>query len=594
MRISRRNAVFILIACQAVGAEDLYVRSSSGEYGLEDGSSYAAAFDGFADVQYGSGAGKVSSGDTLYVCGTITAETLAPSGATDFTVDFRCPGDPGKIRQVNTLTEAATGGNWTEESANIWYLDVSGYTYPDPRRLWADGSELFPSNSKANLGTAVSGGPVGYWFYDSATTRLYFYNVGNPASTYTTWESLNSDASHFAGLILNSGDNGITLINPDMEGGQSGSIYVGAGVDGLTIYGTSDDDSGCLLGTDGTVGVALVGGASSSVSDPVIHDCSFDPDVPVSFANYQWEWNASVGDGLRVTEGVVNGDFYSNTFTNWPHNGIYLHNASGQGVRNNKFRANTFTWESHVEYGRCFSLSHATASGTTGNLFTGNYCENQPTRSQICGDSNYIVANKFLNGGEEQAYDSRNQAIQLQTGNSTNCSGNVVANNLFKSINGECIRLQAGSGTLSGNIFANNILDGCGSSPGSDEEGMTNIGIRIDSHATIGVNQWLNNDSYNSGTTTTIIYQGSSYTVSAWQSACTGGDVCSGNVATNPNLNADHTLPEGSALLDAGASVYPRYDYRGGKCAGGTPDIGPHCNDIVIQHGYTMKPKPRR
>lgn len=39
-----------------------YVRTADGEYGAEDGSSYAAAFDGFGAAESG-----ISANDTLYV-----------------------------------------------------------------------------------------------------------------------------------------------------------------------------------------------------------------------------------------------------------------------------------------------------------------------------------------------------------------------------------------------------------------------------------------------------------------------------------------------------------------------------------------------
>ena len=54
----------LLLTSQAWGAT-WYVRPATGEYGAEDGTTYAAAYDGFADVVW-SGAGIVA-GDTLRV-----------------------------------------------------------------------------------------------------------------------------------------------------------------------------------------------------------------------------------------------------------------------------------------------------------------------------------------------------------------------------------------------------------------------------------------------------------------------------------------------------------------------------------------------
>lgn len=84
MKVARLIIAVFLVACLGVNAwgETFYVRdSSSGEYGAEDGTSYENAFDGFADIVWGSGAGQVGAGDTLYICDTIDGEKLTVSGS---------------------------------------------------------------------------------------------------------------------------------------------------------------------------------------------------------------------------------------------------------------------------------------------------------------------------------------------------------------------------------------------------------------------------------------------------------------------------------------------------------------------------------
>jgi hypothetical protein len=67
--------ILILLCASPVLGEILYVADESdGEYGLEDGSDCDNAFDGFADVVWGSGAGQVEAGDTLQFCSNITDE----------------------------------------------------------------------------------------------------------------------------------------------------------------------------------------------------------------------------------------------------------------------------------------------------------------------------------------------------------------------------------------------------------------------------------------------------------------------------------------------------------------------------------------
>ena len=71
-----KRAVFIIcllwcvIWCVSALGETLYVRPAGGAYGSEDGSTYADAWDGIENVEWGVDAGDVGPGDTLYVCGT--------------------------------------------------------------------------------------------------------------------------------------------------------------------------------------------------------------------------------------------------------------------------------------------------------------------------------------------------------------------------------------------------------------------------------------------------------------------------------------------------------------------------------------------
>ena len=77
-----KNIVFILLSiliASNVFAATYYVRPISGEYGAEDGSSYAAAFDGFADAWATIGNGP----NTLFICGTHTEQLTPDASGTD-------------------------------------------------------------------------------------------------------------------------------------------------------------------------------------------------------------------------------------------------------------------------------------------------------------------------------------------------------------------------------------------------------------------------------------------------------------------------------------------------------------------------------
>ena len=94
-----------------------YVRPAGGSYGAEDGTSYAAAWDGLLNVVWG-GAGVVA-GDTLYVCGShayaytggsaYSAHMDLPSGSDGSPITIRGDygGDPDEVWQASYLQHEA-------------------------------------------------------------------------------------------------------------------------------------------------------------------------------------------------------------------------------------------------------------------------------------------------------------------------------------------------------------------------------------------------------------------------------------------------------------------------------------------------------
>lgn len=96
-----------------------YVRPSTGEYGLEDGTSYANAFDGFAD--HNAACASINDGDTVKIDGTFVGEQLVP-----------CPGSAaGRVTYTyyDSATPPILDGNGTVtviSSNNLDYWDVVG------------------------------------------------------------------------------------------------------------------------------------------------------------------------------------------------------------------------------------------------------------------------------------------------------------------------------------------------------------------------------------------------------------------------------------------------------------------------------------
>ena len=97
---------FISLASMAC-AEDLYTRPLSDCANNGNGTDYncavtpgaAGAYRGLGNVLFGTGAAKVSDGDTLFVCGMhdggAADAVLAPTASA--TIDWNCPYDPGTI-----------------------------------------------------------------------------------------------------------------------------------------------------------------------------------------------------------------------------------------------------------------------------------------------------------------------------------------------------------------------------------------------------------------------------------------------------------------------------------------------------------------
>lgn len=120
----------ILVMSSRTWAATYYVRPISGEYGAEDGSSYAAAFDGFSDIAWGS----LGGGDTLFVAGTFSNQlNVQASGTNDSTrlqivsctIANGCgQADPGIIDSVDL------GSGWTGGvTVNSYdYITIDGLT----------------------------------------------------------------------------------------------------------------------------------------------------------------------------------------------------------------------------------------------------------------------------------------------------------------------------------------------------------------------------------------------------------------------------------------------------------------------------------
>ncbi len=98
----------------SVDSKHYYVRPDGGNYGNEDGSSWANAFDGFNDVVWGNNTGQVGAGDVLYVSAGNYYQPLIVgiSGVSGNRVTVRAAQDTYVgIANLNSTSAISYGGN---------------------------------------------------------------------------------------------------------------------------------------------------------------------------------------------------------------------------------------------------------------------------------------------------------------------------------------------------------------------------------------------------------------------------------------------------------------------------------------------------
>jgi PKD repeat protein len=164
-----------------------YVRPAGGNYGAEDGTSYANAWDGLLNVRWG--AGGVDAGDTLYVCGThilnMTSKTLYNQGsitphsgdsdAARVTIRGDYGGDPGIVWGAFRPAYEA----WVSEGSDTYSIT----TPADCEGVWIfqdiSGASCRWLANKASV--AACKALAGSYYYDAANRRYYVHRTDGAA-----------------------------------------------------------------------------------------------------------------------------------------------------------------------------------------------------------------------------------------------------------------------------------------------------------------------------------------------------------------------------------------------------------------------------
>lgn len=529
--------IICLVAAFSPGllrAETFWLRSSSGEYGSEDGTSYANAFDGPSDISWGSGAGNVGAGDILYVCGALTENlTLGADGTAGnpLVIDGRCPEETGSIdvgsSAVHAITYGTSGTN--DDYITIQYITLAGGTTSTVHCNNGSGGcsnnildHITCSNSNAgDLPTCLT--------------------IRAPIDSSITNNTLDGNGLAGRGIILDNGSSGQTgTSNNDVSGNDvEGFINVGIRLSGLNdangmqgpnyihdnythgngsgIYHTRADDVRTYLNrSDGNT---LTSGSGEGYGY-ACEECN----------RTMWYGNTGTGNrthGIQVwADGTRTSDY---TFMGW--NYLYANNTGGS----------QFIYACSLANG---SADPSVTTAHTGAIIVANICSGTGGANFFDGDSAKIYNNYFI--AEDSVYEQA--GVVVQTG----------ADNLD---------------------FENNVFVGQGGAYAVWDTGITNV-TRKNNHYYI-----------TSGTTVANVGSGggatkyTSVTLSTFDATASYGD---------PLVDENYQPSVGSPLLNSGVHVNPRYDFRAATCISGTPDIGPYCNDVLVPYGYTLRPNKRR
>lgn len=546
-------------------------------YSCASGAGATGAFIGLTNIIKTSTTG-VDDGDTLYVCGehleSFRLLTWAGSASSRITISFDCPEDAGSINRFESLSGATTSGNWTEESSNVWYISVASYTYKDPRRMWLNGTEVPPASVKANLGTSEGmASNVARFWYDSGNSRIYVYSTSNPAGAWTTFRTLNAGAGgcDYTTICATSNASYLDVVSPKLYGGNFASIYL-QGTDNIRIYGASNNSSNCVISssirgafiTDGTAG----SGTGTDTTNSSIKYCTIDFVYPPQFDGINWQWNAGQGDGVHILTGADNNVIQHNSISNFPHAQVYVNAVSGTNTNvGNQIVDNFLDCSLNKHYCRGFAIDGETVGDSANNVFARNWIKNQNIRTQVNGNANYIASNVWTDARQSTVSGSEDDGeyLSFEGYSSLASQDNLIYNNGFSNNTyNYCIDFKNGATSKTGYVVANNVMVACGGTAGSND----NVALNIDASG-VGNNTFSNNDIHNSGATPVFYKASGAVSVAAFQSACSG-DVCSGNIASDPLLlgGPNPTTTEGfrptaaSPLCGTGIHVADaKYDY---------------------------------
>ena len=304
--------VILLLLSLPAWATDWYVRPSTAEYGAEDGSSYAAAFDGLGDITWG--VGGVQAGDTLKVCGTFlqtsanTANSnlammqVAASGSdgSPIIIDGDCSanGDPA----IAVLDGDYTSGSVIRLRENTYItlrnMDLSGAKDAGITAYQVAGSETATAKhvriessvtihdihggASNKVGINLSGTNFTIGDYSSTGRKLSIYDIGTDAIFCYSCGSLFIDGATIEQVSTDDTNGDCVQLQRNANGDRVWDVYCNKGNNDAkqgVVASTLDSQSHVIdiarltyIGAGGTVSNGVYAEGQTTVRQSYIKD----------------------------------------------------------------------------------------------------------------------------------------------------------------------------------------------------------------------------------------------------------------------------------------------------------------------------------
>ena len=530
--------LILLVGSQAFGADQNIYLDNAGAGDGSIGNPYGA----WAEINWTTGEANsifdwVAAGDDVHINfkSGVTWDgaevAIGTSGAIGHPITLQAY-DAGARPIITTRSAVVgwtTGGNWTDQSGNIWTITLVDDIY----RAWFDGTEFLQSETAGGVDITSR------WHYTGTT--LSVYATENPSTFYasmesarlmggTGWTVVVSGKTYidFEGLDIRGGYSSVYLRNCSYINFNDMAIGMDAGSIGIESWNNNDQTSDYINIYDSTFATG--------------YDFVYDFEKP------------GPSDGISVRDGSSNWNVQRNTFTNWGHCALLvIQMIDDVDITDFDFSYNDVSGP-NVSYMRGFDVE-GIANSIASVYIHHNDFHDMTVRNQISGQNTHVYANLFRDVTESPAIAQQvGQGLSIESYGSLVVTGNKIYNNTFYNIASVGLRVSTNSThvAISGNEVKNNIFSQCG----QDSASWPDLALWHELDNAISSNTYSNNDWHESGQATIMRYRGNDYTVTNFEGAISQSDVAADNIQLAPLFKnaagGDFTLTSSSPCRNAG------------------------------------------